>query len=239
MAELPDYYAILEVAPTGTVEDIKKAYKKAALKWHPDRVPADSPDRPKRTKMFQRINDAYYTLSDATRRRDYDEARSFQGTADPSDWEDEDADEEIPRSKQKQAGSKGGGSSWANMFGFGGGASGPTQEEQTANAQFSSAFEEMMAEDATREEELNEEEPNRRVPRWFWRIVGGGAGVALGFIVGDFVGAATGGIIGSKAGAIRDAKGKSVYQVFQSLDQDKKAKILTELAAKLFSGAIS
>jgi len=48
-----------------------------------------------------------------------------------------------------------------------------------------------------------------------------------------------GAIAGSKAGAIRDAKGKSVYKVFQALDQGQKARILSELAAKLFSGAIS
>lgn len=183
--------------------------------------------------MFQRINDAYYTLSDATRRRDYDEARRYQGTEGASDWEDDEADEEIPRKTR----STGGGTSWANMFGFGG-SSGPSQAEQTANAQFSSAFEEMMAEDASQDEGLNSEQ-GRHVPGWFWRIVGGGAGVALGFIVGDVVGAATGGFLGSKAGAIRDAKGKSVYQVYQGLDQGRKARILSELAAKLFSGAIS
>ncbi|RMZ80660.1 hypothetical protein DV738_g2659, partial [Chaetothyriales sp. CBS 135597] len=70
---LPDYYAILEITTTATDLEIKTAYKKAALKWHPDRVPVDSPERGKRTKKFQQINDAYYTLSDPRRRREYDQ----------------------------------------------------------------------------------------------------------------------------------------------------------------------
>ncbi len=69
--------------------------------------------------------------------------------------------------------------------------------------------------------------------------MGGISGGAMGFIFGDVVGMVPGAIAGSKAGAIRDAKGKSVYKVFQSLDQGQKAKILSELAAKIFSGAIS
>jgi len=226
MSDLPDYYAVLEVAPTGSPDDIKKAYKKAALKWHPDRVPADSPERSKRTKMFQRINDAYYTLCDPTRRREYDEARRFHGTADSSDFDDGDADEEIPRPPPSK-----GGTSWANMFGFGKPAGG-SQEDQFANEQFKTAFEEMMGEDAANDQE--------NAPHgWFWGIVGGISGAAIGFIAGDMVGAIPGAIAGNRLGAIRDAKGKSVYSVFQSLDQNQRARVLTELASKILSGAIS
>jgi len=46
-------------------------------------------------------------------------------------------------------------------------------------------------------------------------------------------------VAGSKLGGVRDAKGKSVYHVFQELDQDKKARILTELATKLFNSALT
>ncbi|OAP62213.1 hypothetical protein AYL99_04416 [Fonsecaea erecta] len=222
MSELPDYYAILEVAPDSDQEAIKRAYKKAALKWHPDRVAADSDERPKRTKMFQRINDAYYTLSEPTRRREYDEARRFHGTASF----DESADEDIPRPPPQA-----GGQSWFNMFGFGRPA-GDTQEDQFANDQFRNAFEEMMQEDDLADDSHT---PTKR----FWTIAGGISGGVLGFIVGNSVGMVTGAAAGSRMGAIRDKHQKSVYEVFQSLEQGQKARILSELAAKLFSGAIS
>ncbi|KAK4947794.1 hypothetical protein LTR10_013302 [Elasticomyces elasticus] len=229
MSELPDYYAILEVAPTAAEDDIKRAYKKSALKWHPDRVPSDSPERPRRTKMFQRINDAYYTLSDKTRRRDYDEARRFQGTA----HYDEDADEEVPRPQP----STGGGSwfTWAANTFFGGQGHATTEEHESANDQFKSAFEEMMEENDMADNDGKKKVPNSR----FWSIVGGASGAAIGFIAGDIVGAIPGAVAGSQLGRIRDAKKKSVYSVFQELDQGKKARILSELAAKIFSGAIS
>lgn len=232
--------AILEVAPSGTADDIKRAYKKAALKWHPDRVPVDSPERPKRTKLFQRINDAYYVLSDPTRRKEYDEARRFHGAsgADFGNFDyndgDETADDEIPRAKPAASTF-----SWANMFGFGGGKAQDkdkdSQENRFANDQFGSVFEEMLGEDGMATEENGRKVPTKR----FWSVAGGIAGAVIGFIMADVVGAIPGAIAGSKAGAIRDAKGKSVYSVFQSLEQDQKARILSELAAKLFSGAIS
>ena len=172
-------------------------------------------------------NDAYYTLSEITRRRDYDDARRFHG-GNTFTFDDE-ADEEVPRPPPQTDGA---GSSWANMFGFGQSAGGAQQQTPFADRQFQSAFEEMMA-----EENLADKE-NKPTPR-FWTIVGGVSGAALGFIVGNFVGAVTGGVAGSKAGGIRDAKGKSVYEVFQTLEQGQKARLLSELAAKLFSGAIS
>ncbi|KAJ9605087.1 hypothetical protein H2200_010477 [Cladophialophora chaetospira] len=229
MSDLPDYYAILEIAPQATEEEVKKAYKKAALKWHPDRVSVDSPERPKRTKRFQAINDAYYTLSDKTRRRDYDDARRYHTGG---SWTfDDAADDEVPRPPPQQA--SGGIPSWFNMFGFGGAAPADgTQPDSFANQQFESAFEEMM-----HDEDLADD--NKQPTKRFWTIVGGISGGAMGFIFGDVVGMVPGAIAGSKAGAIRDAKGKSVYKVFQSLDQGQKARILSELAAKLFSGAIS
>ncbi|KAI1613949.1 DnaJ domain-containing protein [Exophiala viscosa] len=229
MSELPDYYAILEVAPSATEEEIKRAYKKAALKWHPDRVPSDSPERPRRTKMFQRINDAYYTLSEKSRRRDYDEARRFQGTA----HYDEDADEEIPRKEPAT-----GGASWAswgyNTF-FGGQGHAAPEADGTANDQFKSAFEEMMDENDMADNAGDKKVPNRR----FWSLIGGASGSALGFIVGGAVGVLPGAVAGSQLGKIRDTNQKPVYAVFQELDQGKKARILSELAAKIFSGAIS
>ena len=222
MANKPiDYYAILEISSTATQQQIRDAYKKAALKSHPDRVPSDSPERPARTKKFQQINDAYYTLSDPTRRRDYDAARTFHYDGDA-------ADEEIPR---PQAG--GGGFPWS-AFGFGGGASkNEAEQEHFSNEQFGDVFEEML-----REEGLAEGQ-NAQPTGKFWSVVGGLSGGAMGFIIANFPGALAGAVAGNRLGAVRDARGKSVYAVFQELPQGDKARLLSQLAGKVFATVAS
>jgi len=65
-----DYYDILEVAKATSQEDIKKAYRKLALKWHPDKNPED-PDGA--TKKFKEISEAYEVLSNEKKRRMYDQ----------------------------------------------------------------------------------------------------------------------------------------------------------------------
>ena len=72
----------------------------------------------------------------------------------------------------------------------------------------------------------------------FWSLVGGLSGGAMGFIVANFPGAVAGAVAGNRLGAVRDAKGKSVYAVFQELPQGDKAKLLSELAAKVFAHAV-
>lgn len=67
MEEL-DYYEILEITKTSDKETIKKAYRKLALKYHPDRN-ADNKDAEER---FKQINEAYQVLSDDNRREIYD-----------------------------------------------------------------------------------------------------------------------------------------------------------------------
>jgi DnaJ family protein A protein 2 len=64
-----DYYELLEVARTATPEEIKKAYKKMALKWHPDR---NINNREEAEKTFTAINKAYTVLSDDRKREQYD-----------------------------------------------------------------------------------------------------------------------------------------------------------------------
>lgn len=63
---MTDYYNILGIARDASDEDIKRAYRKLALKYHPDKNPDADPTR------FQEIQAAYETLSDAEKRRDYD-----------------------------------------------------------------------------------------------------------------------------------------------------------------------
>ncbi|CAM3350474.1 molecular chaperone DnaJ [Helicobacter labetoulli] len=63
-----DYYEILEITRTSDKESIKKAYRKMALKYHPDRNPNDKDAE----EQFKRINEAYEVLSDDSRRQIYD-----------------------------------------------------------------------------------------------------------------------------------------------------------------------
>ena len=59
-----DYYDILGVPKNATEEDIKKAYRKLAMKHHPDRTP----DNPKAEEQFKEAKEAYEMLSDASKR---------------------------------------------------------------------------------------------------------------------------------------------------------------------------
>lgn len=65
---LKDYYEILGVERNATEDEIKKAYRTLAFKYHPDRNPDDKNAETK----FKEINDAYQVLSDAAKRSDYD-----------------------------------------------------------------------------------------------------------------------------------------------------------------------
>ncbi|QQP49385.1 DnaJ -like protein subfamily B member 6-A [Caligus rogercresseyi] len=64
-----DYYTTLEVSKEASPGEIKKAYRKLALKWHPDKNPEAQESA---TKHFKEISEAYEVLSDASKRRDYD-----------------------------------------------------------------------------------------------------------------------------------------------------------------------
>ena len=64
-----DYYEILGVAKTASLEEIKSAYRKAALKWHPDRNPEHKEEAALR---FRESTEAYSILSDAQKRQIYD-----------------------------------------------------------------------------------------------------------------------------------------------------------------------
>jgi DnaJ homolog subfamily B member 4 len=66
-----DYYKILGVARDASQEDIKKAYRKLALKWHPDRCPPDKKDQAQ--SKFQEIGEAFEVLSDPEKKNIYDQ----------------------------------------------------------------------------------------------------------------------------------------------------------------------
>lgn len=67
--EYKDYYKILGVERNASKDEIKRAYRKLALKTHPDRNPGDK----KAEEQFKNINEAYQVLSDAEKRSRYDQ----------------------------------------------------------------------------------------------------------------------------------------------------------------------
>jgi len=68
-AEQRDFYEVLGVTKTASVEEIKSAYRKAALKWHPDRNPENKEEAEVR---FRECTEAYTVLSDTQKRQIYD-----------------------------------------------------------------------------------------------------------------------------------------------------------------------
>jgi molecular chaperone DnaJ len=78
-----DYYKILEVEKSASQDEIKKAFRRLALKYHPDKDGGDE-------KKFKEINEAYQVLSDSKKRAQYDQfGTAFDGAGgfDPSQWE--------------------------------------------------------------------------------------------------------------------------------------------------------
>ena len=64
-----DYYEVLGVPKDVTEEQIRKAYKKLAIKWHPDKNPDN---RKEAEEKFKEIGEAYSVLSDPKKRNEYD-----------------------------------------------------------------------------------------------------------------------------------------------------------------------
>lgn len=69
MADKKDYYEVLGVAKDATADQIKSAYRKLAMKYHPDR----NPDNPEAKEKFTEISEAYEVLSNPEKRQRYDQ----------------------------------------------------------------------------------------------------------------------------------------------------------------------
>jgi curved DNA-binding protein len=87
--EFIDYYNVLELPRTATAEDIKKAYRKLAKKYHPDANPDDTNAK----KKFQQINEANEVLGDVENRKKYDKYGK--------DWQHSEAFERQGRQQQQ------------------------------------------------------------------------------------------------------------------------------------------
>src|SRR3954465_9780461 len=68
MSEKRDYYVVLSISREASDDDIRKAYRQAALKHHPDRNPGDKAAEEK----FKEATEAYSVLSDENKRAQYD-----------------------------------------------------------------------------------------------------------------------------------------------------------------------
>jgi DnaJ-class molecular chaperone len=68
-----DYYSMLGVSENASLDEIKKAYRSLALKYHPDKVSQEK--KAEATERFKEISEAYYVLSDEKRRAEYDSYR--------------------------------------------------------------------------------------------------------------------------------------------------------------------
>src|SRR3954471_629338 len=66
-----DYYQVLGVPEKATADEIKKAYRKLAKQHHPDA----NPNNPQSADRFKEIGEAYSVLSDAEKRKQYDQMR--------------------------------------------------------------------------------------------------------------------------------------------------------------------
>lgn len=89
-------YATLGVESDATLEEIKRAYRRAAMKWHPDRNPGREAEA---HAAFQQIRDAYSILSDAEQRQVYDEVFEREMRR----WEAEHAEQAAQEQEAQEA----------------------------------------------------------------------------------------------------------------------------------------
>jgi curved DNA-binding protein len=135
-----DYYKVLGLEKTASQDDIKKAYRKLARKFHPDLNPNDKESN----RQFQEINEAHEALSDPEKRKKYDEYGE--------NWKHA---EEFEAAKKAQGSSYAGG----NPFGGGGGSGGFSGADFGEGGDFSDFFESMFGGGAGRSS-------GRRTPKY-------------------------------------------------------------------------
>ena len=78
-----DYYEVLEVARTSSADEIKKAYRKMALKYHPDK----NPDNKEAENKFKEAAEAYDVLSNPQKKAKYDQYGHAAFTSERGNWD--------------------------------------------------------------------------------------------------------------------------------------------------------
>lgn len=131
MAE--DYYSILGVEKKASADEIKKAYRKLALKYHPDRNPGKEAE-----EQFKKISEAYAVLSDSEKRSQYDSFGS-QGFSQRFSQEDIFRDFDI-NDILRDLGFGGAGGQFAHIFGGGRGGRTRVYQQQGGGDPFSDFF---------------------------------------------------------------------------------------------------
>ncbi|WP_316789308.1 J domain-containing protein [Pedobacter frigoris] len=123
-----DYYKTLGLDKKASQDDVKKAYRKLARKYHPDLNPNDQ----EANKMFQQINEANEVLSDAEKRKKYDEYGEHWKNAD-----------QYAEARKNQGQQQYGGNPYAGSAGASGGFN-PNDFEGFGSSGFSDFFESMF-----------------------------------------------------------------------------------------------
>lgn len=72
---MKDYYSILGISPSSDDDQIRRNYRKLAMRYHPDR----NPDDPEAEARFKEVAEAYGVLTDPVKRREYDQCRGMGG----------------------------------------------------------------------------------------------------------------------------------------------------------------
>ena len=122
-----DYYKILGVENTATEDEIKKAYRKLALRYHPDHQQGKSDAEKKEAEdKFKDINEAYEVLSNSEKRQQYDNPSPFGGFGDMGgdgevhQWTDDNGNMHFEFRGSEMPGGFGFGNPFMDSFGMGG-----------------------------------------------------------------------------------------------------------------------
>lgn len=128
-----DYYSLLGITSSASADEVKAAYRREALKWHPDRHAGSS--RAAAEERFKLVSAAYQALSDPGERQAYD-ARSRHGAQQQQPWAQQQQRQPWQQQQQQQAW---GGSAGAQEWSTRGGAQG--MDPRQAAAEAAAAFE--------------------------------------------------------------------------------------------------